>query len=136
MVTNDETFFWALAHRFGAHRADIIERIHRWWRVAVEDNGTGVAPEDLERVFEEFQRVSPREDVHGTGLGLAITRRLARLLAGEVSVKSTPGEGSRFEVIVPRTLAQTPSPPDEPPRGEVSETRPPAHERRSRPVRP
>ena len=86
----------------------------RRWRVAVEDNGVGIAPQDLERVFEAFQRVSPREDVHGTGLGLAITRRLARLLGGEVSVKSTPGEGSRFEVTLPRTLAQTASPPDEP----------------------
>ena len=58
----------------------------RRWRVAVEDNGMGIAPQDLERVFEEFQRVTPRKDVHGAGLGLAITRRLTRLLGGEVSV--------------------------------------------------
>lgn len=84
------------------------------WRVAVEDNGRGIAPQDLERVFEDFQRVTPREGVHGTGLGLAITRRLARLLGGEVSVTSTPGAGSRFEVVLPRALAQAASLPDEP----------------------
>lgn len=50
--------------------------------MAVEDNGVGIAPEHLERVFEEFQQVTPREGVAGIGLGLSITRRLAQLLGG------------------------------------------------------
>ena len=49
------------------------------WRMAVEDNGVGIAPQHLGRIFEEFQRVAPPEGVQGTGLGLAITRRLVEL---------------------------------------------------------
>ncbi|HEY0793416.1 MAG TPA: HAMP domain-containing sensor histidine kinase [Chthoniobacterales bacterium] len=77
------------------------------WRMAVEDNGVGIAPEDLGRIFEAFQRVAPPEDVQGTGLGLTITRRLVELLGGEVRVSSRPGEGSRFEVDLPRAFPET-----------------------------
>jgi signal transduction histidine kinase len=83
------------------------------WRMAIEDNGVGIAPEDLERIFDEFQRVTPREGVSGVGLGLTITRRLAQLLGGEIRVSSTPGEGSRFEVVLPREFPEG-RPPEEP----------------------
>jgi signal transduction histidine kinase len=79
------------------------------WRVSVRDNGRGIAPADQARIFEEFQRVTPREEVHGTGLGLAITRRLAGLLGGEVRVRSEVGQGSRFELELP--VAPQPSTP-------------------------
>jgi signal transduction histidine kinase len=72
------------------------------WRVSVEDNGVGIAPADQERIFEEFQRVMPREEVHGTGLGLAIVRRLTELLGGQVRVWSEVGRGSRFELELPQ----------------------------------
>ena len=72
------------------------------WRVSVEDNGIGIAPADQARIFEEFQRVTPREGVHGTGLGLAIVRRLSELLGGQVRVRSELGRGSRFELELPR----------------------------------
>jgi signal transduction histidine kinase len=86
------------------------------WRLAVEDNGAGIAPEHLDRVFEEFQRVTPREGVAGIGLGLTITRRLAQLLGGEIRVSSTPGEGSRFEVVLPQEAPEARSPEDPAPR--------------------
>ena len=64
------------------------------WRVAVQDTGIGIAPEDLERVFEEFRRVSENsKSVQGMGLGLAITKRLAELLEGTIHVESEPGRG-------------------------------------------
>ena len=72
------------------------------WQVSVEDNGIGIAPADQGRIFEEFQRVTPREEVHGTGLGLAIVRRLSELLGGQVRVWSEVGRGSRFELELPR----------------------------------
>jgi signal transduction histidine kinase len=71
------------------------------WRVSVEDNGIGIAPADQARIFEEFQRVTPREEVHGTGLGLAIVRQLTELLGGQVRVRSEVGRGSRFELELP-----------------------------------
>jgi signal transduction histidine kinase len=72
------------------------------WRVSVEDNGVGIAPEDQERIFEEFQRVgNARHSTAGAGLGLTITRRLVERLGGEIRVHSEPGQGSRFEVDLP-----------------------------------
>jgi signal transduction histidine kinase len=85
-----------------------------YWRIAVDDNGVGIAPEDLERIFDEFQQVAaPRDGISGIGLGLTITRRLAQLLGGEIRVSSTLGEGSRFEVVLPREFPD-PQDPGEP----------------------
>jgi signal transduction histidine kinase len=69
----------------------------------VTDTGIGIAPEHLERVFEEFAQVdSPvQRRVKGTGLGLPLSRRLARLLGGEVTVDSEVGRGSRFALVLP-----------------------------------
>jgi signal transduction histidine kinase len=73
--------------------------------IVVEDTGLGIAPADHERIFQEFEQVRPagRGDSleRGTGLGLAIARKLARLLGGDVSVRSTPGSGSRFTLSLP-----------------------------------
>ncbi len=68
--------------------------------IAVQDTGIGIAPEQLERIFQPFAQAeaSTAREFGGTGLGLAITRSLARLMGGDVSVRSSPGEGSRFEV--------------------------------------
>lgn len=77
------------------------------WRVCVEDNGIGIAPADQARIFEEFQRVTPRAGVHGSGLGLAIARRLAELLGGSIRVRSAIGQGSCFELDLP-VIAQRP----------------------------
>ena len=75
--------------------------------VIVEDTGIGIAPEDQERIFQEFEQVRPagRGDSleRGTGLGLAIARKLARLLGGDVQVRSAPGAGSRFVLSLPRS---------------------------------
>lgn len=74
------------------------------WKLAVEDDGIGIAREDCARIFEEFQRVTPRENVQGAGLGLAIVKRLVERLGGRIEVRSELGQGSRFEVTLPRAL--------------------------------
>ena len=70
---------------------------------SVSDTGIGIAPEDQERIFEEFAQVdSPVQGrVRGTGLGLPLTRKLAGLLGGSVTVDSTPGLGSTFSLLLP-----------------------------------
>jgi signal transduction histidine kinase len=66
-------------------------------RVAVEDNGPGIAAEEQERIFRPFWS----RDGEGTGLGLAIAGELAAALGGQIELKTAPGEGSRFELVLP-----------------------------------
>ncbi len=71
--------------------------------IAVIDEGVGIAPEDIPRIFEEFVQVSESKQP-GTGLGLPISRRLAQLLDGSLTVWSTPGQGSTFRLTLPASL--------------------------------
>lgn len=61
-----------------------------------EDNGIGIAPRDLDRIFGIFVRVHASESYQGTGIGLSIVRRAAEKMGGKVGVESTLGKGSRF----------------------------------------
>jgi PAS domain S-box-containing protein len=74
------------------------------FRIEVEDNGIGIAPEDQERLFVEFQQLDAGYDKRhqGTGLGLALTRQLVQAQGGRVGVYSQPGAGSRFYAVLPR----------------------------------
>ena len=71
--------------------------------VAVADTGMGIAAEDRERIFDEFQQVdsSSTRKKGGTGLGLAITKRIVELHGGRIWVESTQGQGSTFFVELP-----------------------------------
>ncbi len=70
---------------------------------AVSDTGIGIAPEHHHAIFEDYVQVdSPiQKRLRGTGLGLALSRRLARLLGGDVAVQSELGAGSTFSVSIP-----------------------------------
>ncbi|MFL5656630.1 MAG: ATP-binding protein [Ktedonobacteraceae bacterium] len=70
----------------------------------VEDTGIGIPPEDIGRLFVEFQQLDtgPAKKNQGTGLGLALTRRLVEAQGGSVGVRSTLGQGSIFFAILPR----------------------------------
>ncbi len=72
----------------------------------VTDTGTGIAPEDQERIFDDFAQVDGpiQRRVRGTGLGLPLTRKLAALLGGCVSVESQVGRGSTFTLTIPQEL--------------------------------
>ena len=69
--------------------------------IRVQDTGIGMDEKSLERIFRPFERAAPEMDAEGFGLGLAITKGLVSLLKGEISVSSSLGEGSSFEVRVP-----------------------------------
>jgi PAS domain S-box-containing protein len=71
--------------------------------VEVTDTGPGIAEGDLKRVFEPFRQLegATTRTAGGTGLGLAVTRRFADLLGGTIDVRSRPGEGTTFILIVP-----------------------------------
>ncbi len=83
--------------------------------VAVQDTGIGIAPDRLDAVFDCFEQADANTAKHfgGTGLGLAISRRFCKLLGGDLTVQSSPGEGSLFLMRVPvgtaSARAETPS---------------------------
>ena len=74
-----------------------------WIELAVSDTGIGMTPEQLAKLFEEFSQAeaTTAQRFGGTGLGLAITRKLARMMGGDVTVASEPGKGSVFTVRLP-----------------------------------
>ncbi|MEZ0076931.1 ATP-binding protein [Planotetraspora sp. GP83] len=72
--------------------------------LSVADTGIGIAADQLDKIFEEFYQVRGplQAEVTGTGLGLPYARRLVRILGGTMSVRSTAGRGTTFEVRLPR----------------------------------
>jgi signal transduction histidine kinase/CheY-like chemotaxis protein len=74
-----------------------------WIELSVADTGIGMTPEQQGKLFEEFTQAdsSTARRYGGTGLGLAITRKLARMMGGDVTVTSEPGKGSVFTVRLP-----------------------------------
>ena len=73
--------------------------------LSVADNGIGIPTEYQERIFDVFARLHTEEEYSGTGIGLAIARKAARLMDGEITVASTPGEGSTFSLHLPAAAA-------------------------------
>jgi CheY-like chemotaxis protein len=71
----------------------------------VEDTGTGIKPEDQQRLFQPFVQLAESKMQKGTGLGLAITRQFAELMGGKVSLESALGKGSIFRIELPVELA-------------------------------
>ncbi len=86
----------------------------------VEDTGIGIAPQDLEVIFQEFSQIhNPIQGrVKGTGLGLSLSRKLAELLGGTLKVSSQQGHGSTFTLTLPQRIRSQPTV-DVPPRTET-----------------
>jgi PAS domain S-box-containing protein len=87
-----------------------VSREDEWVHIAVRDTGIGISRENLPRLFQNFSQIESVDGRYGgTGLGLALSRRLCRLMGGDIAVESEPGHGSCFTVRVP--LARVPETP-------------------------
>jgi signal transduction histidine kinase len=69
--------------------------------LTVSDRGVGIAPQDLARIFDRFERASNTRQYGGLGLGLWISREIVRASGGSIAVESTPGDGATFKVELP-----------------------------------
>lgn len=79
--------------------------------IEVYDTGRGIKQEDLNRLYNKFDRldVEKNSTIEGTGLGLAITKKLVELLNGTINVESEYGEGTKFNVIIPQRIGNNTS---------------------------
>jgi len=115
----------AIAHTDKGDRIELSARIQNGQAIfTVTDSGCGIPEADLDRIFARFARASPQRSRQsgGFGLGLPIARAIAEAHQGTVRVRSSPGHGSTFEVLIPAA----PSPPDGPRPHRSSPGRPPA----------
>jgi len=80
-----------------------IDERGEWATFAVRDTGIGMTPEQMSRLFEQFTQAetSTARRYGGTGLGLALSRRLCRMMGGDIAVVSEPGRGSTFTIRLP-----------------------------------
>ena len=76
---------------------------------SVQDTGIGIRPQDIEILFDKFQRLDMKKNstIEGTGLGLAITQNLLDLMGGSIEVQSEYGKGSVFTITIPQIIAST-----------------------------
>lgn len=79
------------------------------YEIEVQDNGPGIPKEDQSRIFERFYRVDKARsrETGGAGLGLAIVKHLVELHGGRIDVDSTPGKGSKFQILLPAIVTQS-----------------------------
>jgi signal transduction histidine kinase len=82
--------------------------------ISVTDHGGGIAPDQIDRIFERFHQAQEvqRRQAEGVGLGLYITKELVDRMDGEVRVTSVVGEGSTFRITLPASPAGVPAPPE------------------------
>ena len=97
------------AYRYGKENGHILVRLHsndngaserRSLSLSVEDDGIGISKEEQKHIFQRFYQVDPSRSGAGTGLGLSMVQQIAEFHNGTVTVKSTPGNGSIFTVLM------------------------------------
>jgi signal transduction histidine kinase len=91
----------ALKYGPGKPVSVVVQKSGPWAEVSVRDRGIGIAPENLERIFDRFERAVPSVSYGGLGLGLYITRQLVAAHGGTISAKSEPGKGTEIVVRLP-----------------------------------
>lgn len=84
-----------------------VRQLENYIRIQVWDNGPGIAPNQQQRIFQEFERLEQNREVPGLGLGLAISERIAKLLGLRISLKSKENKGTVFMIDVPRAKNAT-----------------------------
>ena len=99
------TNLFSNAHRFaakGGHIGVALVAENDHLRLTVSDDGPGIPPEELERIFDKFYVVTDGRGLAGVGLGLYIARQLVELHGGRIWAESEPGKGSAFHVTLPK----------------------------------
>lgn len=82
-------------------KVHIVEEAGNFRTFAVEDNGIGIKPCQMEKIFQPFVRLHGESVYEGSGIGLAICRKIVERHGGELRVESEPGQGSRFLITLP-----------------------------------
>ncbi len=99
------------ALKFHSDQKPHVEVSSAWdngdWRITIADNGIGIEPEYLERIFGVFQRLHTREEYPGTGIGLAVCKKTVERHGGRIWVESEPGNGTKFHFTLPACGAGT-----------------------------
>ena len=95
----------AIKYRIAGRIPEIIvasETVKNEWHLSVSDNGVGIIPDQIKRLFQVFQRLQSREAYEGTGIGLALCRKVAEHHKGRIWAESAgEGQGSKFCVALP-----------------------------------
>ncbi|MBF0332936.1 MAG: PAS domain S-box protein [Alphaproteobacteria bacterium] len=84
-----------------------VEERDGLWRFVVADNGIGIEPDHLDRIFGVFQRLHVQAEYDGTGIGLAVCKRIVERHGGTIHAESEPGQGSQFVFTLPKEGAAT-----------------------------
>jgi signal transduction histidine kinase len=75
---------------------------NNWIKFCISDQGPGIAPDNLERIFDRFERIKDRDNVGGLGLGLYISKEIVTAHGGKIYVESELGNGSTFNIELPQ----------------------------------
>lgn len=81
-----------------------------FWEISVSDNGPGIQPENLDRIFNIFERLESDREIDGTGIGLAICRRIVQRHGGQIRVESEFGQGACFRFTLPKANGEASKP--------------------------
>ena len=101
----------ANALKFCTHTPHIhisVQEQPQFWRFGVQDNGIGVAKDELERIFDPFQRLNTRADFAGNGVGLAICRRIVEYHGGQIWAESDGRTGTTFYFTLSKSAKERP----------------------------
>jgi len=111
-----QLFLNLLSNALKFRRSDVSPRIHisaqkqgDEWLFSVRDNGIGIAPEQVARLFVLFQRLHAQSEYPGTGIGLALCKRIVEGHGGQIRLESQPGDGSCFIFSLPAQSRSTSS---------------------------
>ena len=96
-MLGSKTYIWRVAYEDGQVRIG-LEEDGDAVRLTVEDDGMGIAEDEMDKIFDWMYRSKGSEDVEGSGIGLFIVKLISELHNADIRVESMPGNGSRFTV--------------------------------------